>query len=191
MSIKVLVTFASRAGSTAEIADVIAEQMLRSGCDADLQKMNRVVTLRPYDAVVLGAPLYAGHFPGEVRGFLLRHREPLSRLRPWLFALGPTRPEPDDYQAARRQALDELAQYSWFRPAELKIFGGRLSIEHLPFPYNLFRRMKDFPLKACDQRNWTEIRAWAQEAAGRLGVSALLFERPSNAMAVLAQTPKH
>ena len=53
----VLVTVASRHGSTREIADAIAQELRMPGIDADVRHVEEVPDLNSYDAVVLGSAI--------------------------------------------------------------------------------------------------------------------------------------
>jgi menaquinone-dependent protoporphyrinogen oxidase len=56
----VLVTYASKHGSTKEIAERIAATLRRSGIETDLQPVEAVRDVEPYAAVVLGSAIYYG-----------------------------------------------------------------------------------------------------------------------------------
>jgi menaquinone-dependent protoporphyrinogen oxidase len=60
MSSAVLVAFATRYGSTREVADAIAATMRESGISVDVQPAKEVRSLDGYGAVVLGAPRING-----------------------------------------------------------------------------------------------------------------------------------
>jgi menaquinone-dependent protoporphyrinogen oxidase len=57
----VLVAYATRSGSTREIAEVIAATLREHGLEVDLKPARDVRTLEGYRAVVLGAPLFMLH----------------------------------------------------------------------------------------------------------------------------------
>jgi menaquinone-dependent protoporphyrinogen oxidase len=163
MSPSILVAYATQGGSTAEVAHALAEVLRLSGLGAEALPVQRVLALDGRAAVLLGAPLYIGRFPREFRRFLTSQRSGLSSLRTWCFILGPTRPEPADFEAARRQAEKQLARYPWLHPVEVHIFGGKWDMKGLRFPFSLARRIPGNPLAQIppsDIRDWSEIRAW-------------------------------
>lgn len=55
---KVLVAYASKRGSTAEIAEAVAKALAEAGLDVDCIKSDDVSDVSPYDAVVLGSAVY-------------------------------------------------------------------------------------------------------------------------------------
>ena len=70
MSNPVLVAYATRYGSTQEVADKIAATLRQSGLTVEVQPAKQVRTLDGYRAVVLGAPLYMSDWLKEARNFL-------------------------------------------------------------------------------------------------------------------------
>jgi menaquinone-dependent protoporphyrinogen oxidase len=58
MSALVLVGYATRYGSTQQVAEAIAATLRECGLAVDNQPMREVRTLKGYGAVVLGAPLF-------------------------------------------------------------------------------------------------------------------------------------
>jgi menaquinone-dependent protoporphyrinogen oxidase len=164
MPAPILIAYATRSGSTAEVAEAIATSLRDAGFVLDVMPVSQVDSLNGRTTLILGAPLYIGKFPDEFHDFLSRHRVALTQLRPWCFVLGPTRTEAADFEAAQNQATKQLAKYRWVHPAEVKIFGGRWDMNHLPFPFSLVRRIPFFPVNkmpSTDIRDWAAIRDWA------------------------------
>ena len=70
----ILIAYASRNGSTAEIAQAIGKELQAAGHAADVVEMGAVPSLSGYNAVVIGGPLYMGKMVGDVGKFVKRHR---------------------------------------------------------------------------------------------------------------------
>jgi len=175
MQSSVLIAYATRGGSTAEVAQAVAAAMQEAGVPAEVLPVNQINTLTGREAVILGAPLYIGHFPREFHQFLRLHHEALHHMHPWLFVLGPTRNVPKDFEGARTQAEKELSHYAWLHPADLHIFGGRWNTQDLPFPFSLIRRIPGNPLgkiPAQDIRDWVAIREWSLGIVRRIRPAA-------------------
>jgi menaquinone-dependent protoporphyrinogen oxidase len=166
MSSSVLVGYATRYGSTQEVAEAIAEALRECGLPVDVQPVRDVRSLAGYSAVVLGAPLYMYRWHKEARRFLSRHREALTERAVAVFALGPTHDPHDEeeWQDSRAQLDKELAKFPWLAPIAIEMFGGRFDPEGFRFPINLFAGMEP----ATDIRDWTAIRAWAGNLAPKL-----------------------
>jgi menaquinone-dependent protoporphyrinogen oxidase len=86
---KVLVTVASRHGSTREIADSIAQELRVAGHSVAVRPVDAVQEIERYDAAVIGSAIYMGDWLPEARHFVAESRATLARLPVWLFSSGP------------------------------------------------------------------------------------------------------
>src|SRR5438876_8817975 len=135
MSASVLVAYATRYGSTQEVAEAVAATLRERGLEVDIQPMREVRTLERYRAIVLGAPLYLFHWHKDALHFLARYREALTQRPVAIFALGPFHAEEKEFQEVRRQLDQELAKFPWLIPQAIAIFGAKFDPEKLRFPY--------------------------------------------------------
>lgn len=146
----VLVAYATRHGSTEQVAGAIAAVLRAQGCDATVVDAGSVrAPVTGYDLVILGAPLYSGRWHAGARRFLRRHRRELVSLPVAVFALGPRR---DDEEAWRRSWLQldrALARRPWFVPVSVGLFGGA----------DPPRRQGE----RRDLRDWGEIGEWTRK----------------------------
>jgi len=76
----VLVTYASKHGSTQGIAEAIGERLRERGMDAEVRPVRDVDGLERCDAVVVGSAVYLGSWMKEALAFLDRHAEALGRI---------------------------------------------------------------------------------------------------------------
>ena len=164
MNERLLVTYASKNGSTAEIADAIAYELRLAGLDVDLAKVADVEDLEPYRIVVLGSAVYMARWRPEARRFLKRHAEELAERDVWLFSSGPVgeqKPDEDPERWTVPKLVKQLGPKIGIR--EHVVFGGRVPAE----PHNFVERAmaKDTPESTRDLRDWLEIRAWARKIA--------------------------
>jgi menaquinone-dependent protoporphyrinogen oxidase len=166
MMAQTLVAYATRQGSTREVAEAVATTLRERGLAVDLQPVRNVRALEGYAAVVLGAPLYMFHWHKDALHFLARHRAELTARPVAIFALGPFHADEKEFQESRKQLDKELAEYSWLTPLAIEVFGGKFDPEHLSFPYNMLPALRNTP--ASDVRDWDAIRAWASDLAPRL-----------------------
>jgi len=162
----ILIAYATRYGSTQEVAEAIAATLHERGLEVELQPVRKVRTLEGYGPVVLGAPLYMFHWHKDALRFISQHRKALAERPVAIFALGPFSNDEKEWQDVRAQLDKELAKFPWLTPAALEIFGGKFDPTNLRFPWNLVPALKQMP--ASDIRDWTAIRAWASNLAEKL-----------------------
>jgi menaquinone-dependent protoporphyrinogen oxidase len=171
MSDSILVAYATRYGSTQEVAEAVAATLRERGLEVDLQPVRKVRTLEGYRAVVLGAPLYIGRWHKDAQRFLSLHREALTQRPVAIFTLGPTQPDEKEREGVHAQLDQELAKYPWLSPVALELFGGKYDPAKLRFFDKLLASLPASPLHqmpASDVRDWKAIRAWASKLAAEL-----------------------
>jgi menaquinone-dependent protoporphyrinogen oxidase len=163
MSDTVLVAYATRYGSTREVAERVAATLGEAGLDVTLTPVARVQSVDAHSAVVLGSPLYIGQWLKDMKRFLSRHQEGLARLPMALFVLGPTRAD-EPWDAVRTQLDQQLAKYPRLTPRAVELFGGAYDPANLRFPDTLLGKLPASPLyglPASDLRDWEAIEVWA------------------------------
>lgn len=154
---RTLIAYASKMGSTREIAEAIGVGLRERGHDVDVRDVRRVGPLDDYDAVVLGTAVYAARWRPEARRFWRARRADLTARRVHVFEsgwVGTRPPDPRPTPGGRRRAAAIGASTP-------RVFGGRLdpALATGPLDRLLARRM------AGDSRDWDEIRAWTAEIA--------------------------
>ncbi len=182
MSASTLVAYASRYGSTQEVAGAIAEALRAGGLTVDVQPARKVKALEGYGAVVLGAPLYLLRWHKDARRFLALHRQALTLRAVAVFALGPihSRSDEQEWQGARAVFEQELAKQPWLKPVALELFGGKYHPARLRLPDSLIAALPASPLHgvpASDARDWGAIRAWADGLSAKLAPALLASGR--------------
>src|SRR5574341_311518 len=135
----ILVTYATRYGSTEEVAESIGGALRIAGFKVDVQPMQEVKRLDGYDAVVLGAAIYNAQWHPEAHRFLSEQREALA-LRPVaIFALGPLSTDKAAMLRSRSQLDKELEKYAWLEAATVEMVVGKVDPSKLGF----FERLVD------------------------------------------------
>lgn len=161
----VLVTAASKHGSTREIARAISAELAKHGIDSEYKDVGEIASTEPYDAFVIGSAIYMGKWQDEARGFLSRNQETLESSPVWLFSSGPV--GDNENVGLSQQELSALRELSGLR--EHRMFAGKLDRDQLGFGERLVTRVVRAP--DGDYRDWDEIRAWAASIAGELNES--------------------
>ena len=165
MSTSVLVAYATRAGSTQEVAEAIASTLREAGLAVDIQQLGDVRTLDGCQALVMGAPFYMFRWHKDALAFLKRHQRALGDRPAAVFALGPFNDVEKEWVDVRAQLDRALAKFPWFEPVAVQVFGGKFDPATLRPPYSLLPAMKKIPVS--DIRDWQAIAAWAQDLAVR------------------------
>jgi menaquinone-dependent protoporphyrinogen oxidase len=149
----ILLAYASRHGSTHEVAENIAAALRERHVAVDVRACETIDTVVDYDAVVLGAALYTGRVHADARRFLKRHAGPLAVKPLAVFAMGPRTLAPGEIKSSHEQLDRTLAHFPELSPIAVAVFGGVVDPEQLHFPLNR--------MPASDARDWKAIRAWA------------------------------
>lgn len=166
---RVLVTYASKNGSTEEIAETIADELLAYGLDVVCRSAHDT-DAADVDAVILGSAVYAGRWLRPARHFLKEQSDLLRRMPFWIFSSGPfgeqaTRPTEDDLRWQEPPRVLSRAESLGVRGHV--VFGGRLPTEPHGFIENAM--VRNTPEDTRDARDWSAIRAWAASIARELG----------------------
>jgi menaquinone-dependent protoporphyrinogen oxidase len=164
--VEVLIAYATKHGSTHEVAEFVAAHLADIGVEAHTLPAHRVSSLEEYGAVVLGAPLYMGRWHRDARAFLHRFGPELATRPFGVFALGPVEDAPKQWDGAREQLYKALAHAPGVEPATVGLFGGAIVPETLHFPFS--------HIPAGDLRDWDAIRGWTERLPEALGLGALV-----------------
>ncbi|MEJ2751878.1 MAG: flavodoxin domain-containing protein [Candidatus Promineifilaceae bacterium] len=167
MSEKVLVTYATKYGATAEIAEKIAEVLRANDLSTDVMDVKKVKDLAPYSAVVLGSAVYIGRWRKEAVKFMEDNEEALAARDVWIFSSGPT-DEGDPVELVKGWTLPEKLEpvAERIQPHDIAVFHGDLDPEKMNF---IERTMiKNIKVPTGDFRDWDMITAWATAVAGTL-----------------------
>jgi menaquinone-dependent protoporphyrinogen oxidase len=162
---KILVTYASRTGTTAEVAQAIGKTLSEGGAQVDVLAMKEVTDLAVYDAVVAGSAVRKFKWLPEAAAFIQTHRAALSQKPFALFtvciALGASNTE-QSRSAVSAWIAPVRAQLN---PVSEAIFAGFMDFTKLPANVETFvlRELVTFGVfPNDDRRDWPAIRTWAE-----------------------------
>jgi menaquinone-dependent protoporphyrinogen oxidase len=164
MTDKILVAYASRAGSTARVAEVLGQALAYNDVVVDVRSVKEVTDLSPYRAVVVGSAIHAQGWLPEAMQFLQMHRTALAHKPCATSLLCMT--------LAMRNGpyLEHVATWmepvrALVKPVSEGLFAGVLDIGKIP---SFSDRLK-FRLSVAlgvwaegDHRDWDAIRAWGE-----------------------------
>lgn len=158
---KLLVTYASKYGSTAEIAEVIGKELSKRNCEVEVKSVEQVGNLDGYDGFIIGSALYAGGWLKAAAEFL-RSNLPLLASRPvWLFSSGPTgEGDPNEIVGSGWTFPEDLtALVETIKPRDVILFHGKIDLDKLSFGEKMI--IKSVKATVGDYRDWLVIRTWA------------------------------
>lgn len=159
---KVLVTAASKHGSTMEIGTAIARALEENGHEAEVRPIGDAPSPAAYDAVIIGSAIYAGQWMKAARRFIEKYQGLLQEKPVWLFSSGPLGDDPQPVEPLA--ILPQLITQSGARGHEL--FVGSLLEADLNFGEKMIVKMVKAPYG--DFRDWEAIAAWTAEVAAAL-----------------------
>lgn len=167
----VLVAYASRYGSTAQIAERIAQTLTTAGHEATALPASEVRDLTDAAAVVVGSCVYFGSWGKDATTFVQRNHEGLATLPVWLFSSGPLPGSviPNDKDAdPTPKGIADLTKS--LGAVEHRVFDGALDRAKLSLRDRLIRTLPAGRglLPEVDGRNWPAIEEWAQSIAREL-----------------------
>jgi menaquinone-dependent protoporphyrinogen oxidase len=165
ISKNILVTYASAAGSTGGVAEIIGEKLVEKGLYVNIQKVQSVTSLDGYDAVILGSAIHGGKWLPEAIEFLEVNQARLNQIKTLFYLVGLM---VNKNTEADRNLVDQFLapQRALVKPAAEGRFVGALFTRNYPFFVGLGMR---FFIAYCglgffggDFRNPTAIRTWAE-----------------------------
>lgn len=161
--VRVLVVYASKHGSTGEVAQWIGQELRAAGIDVEARPAGAVGSVTGFDAVVLGSAVYMGRWRREARQFVRRHARNLRHRAVWLFSTGPLdhSAEQGEQPATPSQAASLAEQ---LRARDHVTFGGALAADVKGIPDAMVARRSH-----GDFRDPEAVRAWAAGIASALG----------------------
>ena len=167
MARKALVAYATRCGSTAEVAAAIGKK-LRRWFEVDVLPVAQMSGIAHYDAVILGSAIRTGRWLREAAAFAEQHREMLGRVPVAYFVVClEMRQDTEENRCTAASYLDIVRERApQVRPVDVGLFAGALDRRRLPFFLRFAARAIQAP--EADFRDWDAIRAWAASIAPTL-----------------------
>jgi menaquinone-dependent protoporphyrinogen oxidase len=176
MTTKILVTYASRSGSTLEIAKAISNRLKEGGADVDVMPMQAVKDLTPYQAVVAGSAIRGAKWLPEAVQFIRAHQSTLRHKPFAMFTVCITLAMSNSEQYRAAVAGWTAPVRAIVRPLSEGLFAGILDFNKLPLNWDTLKlratvAMGIFP--RGDHRDWNAVNAWAESLKPLLAISVL------------------
>ena len=163
---RVLVTYATAAGSTEGIAERIAGTLRAAGAEVVCRPAGPDADLQPFDAFVVGSAVHNMAWLQPAVDLVARAHE-IGRPV-WCFSVGGIQPRGRLTRAMTDRELRRIAQAfpGSFVPRDHRMFGGIIDMQHTPLWGRLFFRATGG--RPGDHRDWAAVEAWAAEIAAGL-----------------------
>ncbi|MBI9051324.1 MAG: hypothetical protein JEZ00_18010 [Anaerolineaceae bacterium] len=187
---KILIAYASNVGSTAEIAQSIANDLITENTQVDVRDIREAGDLKAYDAVILGAPMMMGLHPGMLK-YIQAHQKILADkpVACFITALRLTdtgethiqdtaifkdeqlaNPPRDQHRLSFKERRTSIHAYLEsifsiipnFKPVSISFMGGALNLRKLKWLQFLIVTLL-FQFKSTDRRNWNAIHTWSKK----------------------------
>jgi menaquinone-dependent protoporphyrinogen oxidase len=164
MNNRVLIAYATYAGSTIEVAAAIGETVGARGFSVDVKPIQEKPPVDGYQAVLIGSAVQRGNWLPEAIDFVKANQPALQRVPVALFCVHIQNLGNDETSRQKRLAyLNEVRPL--LQPVDEGFFAGRFNRRGaaLLLPGWLARLVPNI-----DLRNWETIRAWATSLSPRL-----------------------
>lgn len=174
---RVLVAYATAAGSTEGIAARIAEVLRADGAQVTCRPVGPDLDPAGFDAVVVGSAIHSMAWLPPALDFL--RRVPAAAAPVWVFSVGGANPSG---RLARSVVGMEAEKVGRGFPAGLdvrdhRVFGGVVVTSGLPLWARALARAVSG--RSGDHRDWPAIEAWARQISGVLHARAAAQRDPA------------
>jgi len=161
MKKRVLISYASRCGSTGGVAEAIGQVLCEMGASTDIRLVRNVNDLSAYHAVIVGSAIRRGKWLPEAMGFVKDNQDILGRLPIAYFVVCLTM---KDNTAENRSTvmayLDPVRKEApKIQPVAVGLFPGALDFGKLSFVEKTVLKAKG--ASEGDYRDWPSVKAWA------------------------------
>ncbi|WAI00650.1 flavodoxin domain-containing protein [Methanogenium organophilum] len=162
---RTLIAYATKYGTTKEIAEEIQDILTENGIESDLINVMETGSIDTYDAVIIGSPVYMGKMLIEARDFCQKYMQFLAEKWVAIFVDGVSCcPPGEEAERTLIAAIDEMKDY--VKPAVKKVFAGSLDPSVLIEADAQIADMVHPPVG--DFRDHEAIRTWAREIASAI-----------------------
>lgn len=169
---KVLIGYASMHGSTAEVAHFMGQIFRERGVETAILAVDKVESVKEYDAFLIGSPIYAGMWLTEMSRFLDQFGADMAGKPVYFWITCIRILEPDGHQHAldnylHRPTLEKIGA------RDVGVFAGKLRFETIDWNerWTLSARYdgKELPGSRNDDfRDWNAIRAWTTQVRDQI-----------------------
>lgn len=154
---RILITYATRAGSTVEIAAAIGKSLSEKGFRVDVEPVEDMPSLEGYQAVIMGSAIRMGSWLPEAIEYVEINQYVLERMPVALFTVHMLNTGDDEESRNNRFAYLSKVRPMLNDPEEV-YFEGKMDFSRLSFLDRMIAKMVDSV--EADHRDWERINNW-------------------------------
>lgn len=159
MSTRILVLYATKAGSTAEIAAKIGEHVSERGFNVDVINVKANPDPKNYKAVILGSCIRMGSWLPEMIDYIKTNQVALNAIQTALFTVHMLNAGDDETSKTARNAyIDKVREL--LPDSEHVYFLGEMNFSKLSLLDRFISKM--VKAEESDQRDWDKIKTWSE-----------------------------
>jgi menaquinone-dependent protoporphyrinogen oxidase len=170
---RILVTYATWAGTTRGVSEIIAAEIRAAGREADVLPIGPIGSLSGYGAVIAGSAVHAGSVHPDFSDFLHRFKDDLAGLPTALFTVGLSQAvegQPKSKEQIASYLAKALAAAPRLQPLDRAHFPGAIltdtdEFRRLGFFMRTFIRTMR---RMGDKRDPQAIKAWTRGVLAKL-----------------------
>lgn len=159
---KVLVAYASKCGSTGEVAQAIAQELCAQGMTVDVRRVGEVKDVSGYDAFVVGSAIRMGSWLGEAKQFVEANAAVLQSAPTAFFTVHMLNTD-DNEESKTNRAAYVAPIHAIVQPDAEAFFAGKIELGKLSFLDRMLSKMMS--AQDEDKRDWDAVKQWADQLA--------------------------
>lgn len=157
---KILVAYASKCGSTGEVAQAIGQTLCAHGATVDVRRVEEVGDVTSYDVFVVGSAIRMGAWLPQAKNFVETNAARL-RAAPTAFFTVHMLNLDDSEESKMARAAYVAPVHAILEPQAEAFFAGKLEMSKMSFLDRMISKM--MKAKDEDKRDWNAIAAWADQ----------------------------
>ena len=163
MSNRVLVTYATRTSSTAEVADAISEVIATRGYVVEVKPVREKPSLEGFHGVILGSAIRMGAWLPEMLEFIRTNQAQLNRIPTAIFTVHILNTATDEASRRAKSVYTDPIR-KMITPVDEAFFAGNMDLDRLSFTDRVLTRLMvgEASPKIGDFREWDRVRDWAK-----------------------------
>ena len=162
---KILIAYASKCGSTGEVAMAIGKTVAQAGVRVDVLPLKKVAGLSDYQTVFVGSAIRMAKWLPEATDFISENHAILQSVPVAYFTVCATMIKDTPANRAKAAGFIEPVR-TVLSPAAEEYFAGKVDPNSLSFLENISLQAKGVP--QGDFRDWNKITNWAQSTYAQI-----------------------